>query len=285
MILGFLLASLPASVNQDLPPQTADHLAGTAAEPIKESLVNVSINAEPLFHIGSFTVTNSFLTSIILSSLLIIFTYLIFKRGYKLLPGKLQSFLELIIEIFLSMVQGIAGAERARIFFPWIMTFFIFILLGNWLGLLPGVGTIGFKHYIEGHGQVFVPFIRGVNADLNTTLSLALLSVALTQYYGLKHLGLRYLTKFFNFKSFIGFFVGLLELISEFAKIISFAFRLFGNIFAGEVLLMVVGALVPVLASIPFLGLEIFVGFIQAFVFAILSLVFFNMAVESAESH
>jgi len=252
-----------------------------AAEPVKKALVEVSINAEPLFKVGSFTVTNSFLAGLVLSLVLVGVAFWVYRRGIKLVPDRLQSFLELVIELFLSMMESISGPTKARLFFPWIMTFFIFIVLGNWLGLIPGVGTIGYTHQLPGHGEVFIPFIRGVNADINTTLALALLSVALTQYYGLKNLGLHYLGKFFNFKSGIGFFVGILELISEFAKIISFAFRLFGNIFAGEVLLMVVGALIPVVASIPFLGLEIFVGFIQAFVFAILSLVFFNMATQS----
>ncbi len=246
-----------------------------------KSLVQISINPEPLFHIGNFTVTNSLFTAFILTLLLIGFALFAYRKGFKLIPDKLQSFLELFIEMFLSMIESIAGSSKARTFFPWITTFFIYILLGNWIGLLPGVGTIGIIENLPGHGEVFVPIIRGVNADLTTTLALGLTSVMLTQYYGLKTLGTNYLTKFFNFKSGVGFFVGILELISEFAKVISFAFRLFGNIFAGEVLLMVISALIPVFASIPFLGLEVFVGFIQAFVFATLSLVFFNMATQA----
>ncbi|NOY15016.1 MAG: F0F1 ATP synthase subunit A [bacterium] len=271
-----------ADISQNTEPvkrvldQTAAH-----AQPVKESLVDISINPEPLFHIGGFTVTNSFLATMVVSLGLILFAVWMYKRGYRLIPDRLQAFVELVLEMFLSMTESIAGSQKARLFFPWIITFFIFIILGNWIGLLPGVGTIGIKHYLPGNGEIFIPLIRGVNADLNTTVALALVSVMLTQYYGLKTLGLGYLRKFFNFKSGIGFFVGILELISEFAKIISFAFRLFGNIFAGEVLLMVIGALIPVFVSIPFLGLEVFVGFIQAFVFATLSLVFFNMATQS----
>jgi len=125
-----------------------------------------------------------------------------------------------------------------------------------------------------------VALLRGAHADLNMTLALALISVGLTQYYGLKFVGPGYLKKFFNFSSPIFFFVGLLELISEFSKIMSFGFRLFGNIFAGEVLIAVISFLVPVILPIPFYGLEIFVGFIQALVFSMLSLVYFSMAAD-----
>ncbi len=245
------------------------------------SLVEISINAEPIFYVHNFPVTNSFLLSILLSFILIVFAFWQYKKGYRLIPSRLQSFLELVIDLFYSMVKDSVG-EYTQLFFPWVMTFFIFIILGNWMGLIPGVGTIGFQQHILGDGEKFVPFLRGIDADLNTTLALALLSVALNQYFGLSQLGVKYLTKFFNFSSPLGFFIGILELISEIAKIISFAFRLFGNIFAGEVLLLVVGALIPVLARVPFLGLEVFVGFVQAFVFASLSLIFFHTAVQMA---
>ncbi len=245
------------------------------------SLVEISINAEPIFYVKGFPITNSFFLSILLSASLIVFAFWQYKKGYKMIPKPLQSFLELVIELYYSMVEDMAG-EYARLFFPWVMTFFIFIILGNWVGLVPGVGTIGFKEHILGDGTKFVPYLRGINADLNTTLALALLSVALNQYFGLTQLGAKYLTKFFNFSSPLNFFIGILELISEIAKIISFAFRLFGNIFAGEVLLLVIGALIPFLANVPFLGLEVFVGFIQAFVFANLSLIFFYTAVQMA---
>ncbi|MEN8252914.1 MAG: F0F1 ATP synthase subunit A [Patescibacteria group bacterium] len=135
------------------------------------------------------------------------------------------------------------------------------------------------------HGAKFVPYFRAGTADLNTTLALGIISIVLTQYFGLKHLGLSYLKKYFNFSNPIMFFVGILELISEFAKIISFAFRLFGNVFAGEVLLAVISFLVGIILPMPFYGLEIFVGFIQALVFAMLSLVFFNMATQSHDNH
>ena len=132
----------------------------------------------------------------------------------------------------------------------------------------------------------FTPLFRPGSADLNTTLALALISVVITQIVGFKTLGIGYLKKFFNFKNPIAFFVGVLELISEFAKIISFSFRLFGNIFAGEVLLAVILMLVPYFAPIPFYGLELFVAVVQAFVFAMLTLVFIKLAmIPHTEEH
>jgi F-type H+-transporting ATPase subunit a len=133
------------------------------------------------------------------------------------------------------------------------------------------------------HENIFVPLLRAGSADLNLTIALALISVTAIQVAGLKTLGLSYLKKFINFSNPINFFVGILELVSEFSKIISFAFRLFGNIFAGEVLLTVVAFLIPIIAPIPFLGLEIFVGFIQALVFSMLTAVFLSLAVSHAE--
>ena len=137
----------------------------------------------------------------------------------------------------------------------------------------------------EEESHLGVALLRGANADLNMTLALALISVGLTQYFGLRYAGLGYLKKFFNFSSPINVFIGLLELIGEFSKIISFSFRLFGNIFAGEVLIAVIGFLVPAILPIPFIGFELFVGGLQAYVFAMLSLVFFSMAADEHAHH
>jgi len=131
------------------------------------------------------------------------------------------------------------------------------------------------------HEKKAVAFFRGANADINMTIALGLISVASVQFFGLKFAGTNYLKKFFNFSSPIMFVVGLLEIISEFSKILSFGFRLFGNIFAGEVLISVISYLIPVVLPMPFIGLEIFVGFIQALVFSMLTLVFINMATEA----
>jgi F-type H+-transporting ATPase subunit a len=203
-------------------------------------------------------------------------------RNIYLIPKSLgQNLWEIFLEFFSELTESISGHTKARQFFPLIFTLFIFILTLNWLGLLPGVGTIGLNHLDESGYLEFTPVFRAGTADLNTTLALAIVAMIAVQYYAVKYIGFKgHLGKFINFSNPINFFVGILELISEFAKVISFAFRLFGNIFAGEVLLAVMAFLIPVLIPVPFLGLEIFVGLIQAFVFAMLTLVFLTLATE-----
>jgi F-type H+-transporting ATPase subunit a len=315
---------------------------------------HISISAETLFHVGELPITNSMLTSVIISLLIIGFAIAVRLNLKKTdHPRGLQNFAEWLVETLANFIQTITGdARKTRLFLPFFSTFFLFILLNNWFGLLPGVGTLVVspqeEHRVEvvdktheedltlttinehlesdehiqdpehpittdhltattidsttdaheGEGVVApeeahkgnehkppAPIFRPGSADLNTTLALGIVSVLATQVFGLMALKLSYLKKFFNFSSPIDFFVGILEIISEFAKIISFAFRLFGNIFAGEVLLVVITFLVPVVVPMPFYGLELFVGLIQALVFAMLSLVFFNMATQSHEEH
>ncbi len=242
--------------------------------------IHISLAAEPIFHIGGFPVTNSLLVSLFASVILIVGA-IIFSKTFKKIPQRGQSVIEMIVEALLNLAESIGG-PRTRDFLPLVISLFLYILLCNWVGLLPGFGSIGFKEVKEGH-EVFVPLLRGATADLNMTLALAIVSFCSIQFFGLSHRKLGYLKKFINFDSPISFFTGILELISEFAKIISFSFRLFGNVFAGEVLLTVVVFLVPVIVPLPFLGLEIFVGFIQALVFAMLTLVFINSAVSHGE--
>ena len=181
------------------------------------------------------------------------------------------------------MGQALGNKEQAKKFFPLVATIFLFILFNNWVGVLPGTGSVGFY---EEHGgeRSFVPLLRSANSDLNTTFALALISVVAIQWYGIRKLGfLQHISKFLVFtKGPIQFFVGILELIGEFAKVLSFSFRLFGNIFAGEVLLLIIMTLVPVIAPFPFIMLEFFVGFIQALVFAMLTLIFLKIATEEA---
>lgn len=233
--------------------------------------LHISISAESIFSLGPIPVSNSMLTSWIVSLVLIAWAV---KVRLDLAAGRrsaLVFFSQLLIESLLGLIRGVTNnTKRAQEFLPLVATFFLFIILGNWIGLLPGVGSIGDP-----------PIFRGATADLNTTLALALVSVGATQFFGLKHLQLSYLKKFFNFDGPIQFFVGILELISELAKILSFAFRLFGNVFAGEVLLVVIAFLLPFIGPVPFLGLEIFVGFIQALVFSLLTLVFLHLATLS----
>lgn len=240
--------------------------------------MHISLAAEPLFHVGSFTVTNSLLVSYI-SSLFIIIAAFFVKHGINKYPKKFQSTIEVAIEFYEDMAVSIGGTKALK-FLPLVFSFFIFILVSNWVGLLPGFGSIGFHEVKDGH-EVFVPLFRGATADLNTTLALATFSVVSIQIFGFAAHKFSYFKKFINFKSPIDFFTGILELISEFSKVISFSFRLFGNVFAGEVLLSVITFLVPVIAPLPFFGLEIFVGLIQAVVFSMLTLVFINMATVS----
>lgn len=242
--------------------------------------IEISLKAETLFPIGSFPVTNSLLAAIGASSILVILATSL--RRVQKIPGKLQNVAEMVITWMLDLCTSVTGdRERARRFFPLVASLFLFVLFNNWLGLVPGFGSIGLRE--PGH---FVPLLRAGSADLNTTLALALISVITTQVFGVMILSAStYAGKFFNFKNPIFTFVGLVELVGEFAKLISFSFRLFGNVFAGEVLLVVISSLVPVLAPVPFYGLELFVGLIQAFIFSVLTLVFLTVATSRAEAH
>lgn len=247
---------------------------------MEKSALHISLTAEKLFNINGFWITNSLLTSWIVILFLIVFA-VVATRKLSLVPANIQSFTEIIIEGFYNLFATILH-DKIKIFFPLVATYFIYIISLNWAGLLPGVGTIGFEKIEEGH-KVFAPLFRAGTADLNTTLGLAIIAILVIQYSGFKSLGVSYLKKFINFSNPIYFFVGILELISEFSKIISFAFRLFGNIFAGEVLLTVIAFLMPIFAPLPFIGLELFVGFIQALVFSMLTAVFLSLATAKIE--
>jgi len=248
--------------------------------------MNISIAAEPIFHIGSFPVTNTILVTLVLSSLIIIGSYIL-KSRIRFIPRGFQNIVESVLEALLSLADSVTQNRRqSKKFFPLVATIFIFVILSNWVEVLPGLGTIGIFEEHEGR-EILVPFLRSGSADLNMTLALAIVSVISAQVLGIAAIGLRgYAGKFFVSPLakpyLVGTFVGLLELVSEFAKLISFSFRLFGNIFAGEVLLMVMLFLVPYVVPLPFLALELFVGFVQALVFAMLTLVFFKMAATEA---
>lgn len=309
--------------------------------------LHISISAEKILEVGGFAVTNSIFTSLIATTILIVFSLLVHKQisGKKALsaPSGLQNIFEMIVEALYNLTRDVAGSDAlTRTIFPLAASFFFWILVNNWIGLIPGNGTIGITeephaveaakevfaadvvdehgsttlettdarmepdsdhesavtyeegdhvdeaHEEEGH-SIFVPIFRAGTADLNTTLALALISVFATQAIGIKKLGLSYFKKFFNLKSPIDAFIGLIEMISEVSKIISYAFRLFGNIFAGEVLLAVVAFISPLVikpfSTVPFLMLEVFVGVVQALVFAMLTIVFMSMATISHDEH
>jgi F-type H+-transporting ATPase subunit a len=275
----------------------------------------VALAAEPIFHIGSFVVSNALLTTWIVTIILIVVAFITTRRYPKdltaaknseLVPSGFGNFIEWVVEGLYGFAEGVAGKWVSK-FFPIVMTIFLFIVVSNWIGLIPGVGTIGFlehphgdkagfvangafltaqESHTAGEGFILAPFLRAPSTDLNFTVALALVAVFMAQYFGVKAQKLGYFKKFVDFSGFkqnIGMgilyvIVGVLEAISEVARIISFSFRLFGNIFAGEILLGVLAFLIPFFVTMPFYGLELFIGFIQGFVFFMLALVFFSLA-------
>lgn len=290
---------------------------------------HVALSGEPIFSSGPAWFTNSVLTTIIVDVILLLLA-LLTRFSLKEVPSGLQNLMETVIEALYGLAESVAGKNASK-FFPWVATIFLFVIVSNWSGLIPGVGSIGFYHPTEAHGAEgeghsflldnqlamaggsiilaapektqaaavaaesergkFVPLFRAPSADLNVTFALAIATMVMVQIWGVRHLGGGYFRKFFNFSGPNGFmkgingFVGILELISEFARIIAFGFRLFGNIFAGEIVLATMAFLFAFLLPIPFYALEVFVGFVQALVFMMLALVFFQMSTISHGSH
>lgn len=243
------------------------------------TLAPVEIHAVPIAYIAGFPVTNSYLTSWIS---IIILTALFWAgtRSMKLVPSGIQNIAEMIISALLGLSESVAGKEKGREFFALFATIFLYVVTNNWLELLPGF-TNNTVWVNMGHEEV--PLFRSPSADLNFTIALAVCAMFMVQYWSVKHTGWGgWAGKFINFKAGpIGFAVGLLELISEFSRIISFSFRLFGNLFAGEVLISVIPSLMPLVIVLPFLALEVFVGVVQALIFSLLTLAFIVMATIS----
>lgn len=293
--------------------------------------VHVEIAAETLFHIGPLAFTNSMLTMFLVMGGILLVFWLV-ARNMKEIPGKGQSIVEVIIEFMLSLVEGTAGTKRAaRQIFPLVGGLFIFILLANYSGLLPGVGTIGIwrtepektattgattgaQHVYQvasttpAHAgtvsnaadsgaphKVLVPFLRSPDADLNMTLAMALVTFTIVQIAGIRAHGVRGRVKHMAQPAFIL----PIEIVSELSRIISLSARLFGNVFAGEVLLGVMYAManaikiavIPVLFPVVFLFLELLFGAVQALVFALLTLIYITLATagghdeEAHEAH
>lgn len=244
---------------------------------------HISLAAEKLWELwGFFPISNSLLATWLAMAVLFTFAFIATRR-VSLVPGNLQSVTELVVGGIYDFFGQVTGPHINK-FFPLVASLFLFIAVANWMGLLPGMGTVGFFR-TEETGQVFVPLLRGATADLNTTAALALVAVAAIQYFGFTLVGFHYSSRFLNFKNPIMFVLGVLELVSEISKVISFAFRLFGNIFAGEVLLAVMAFLMPFIVPLPFMMMELFVGFIQALVFSMLTAVFLNVAVSHGDEH
>jgi len=255
-----------------------------------ESLIHVAISAEEVFQIGPLVVTNSMIGALLASAILLLATWYISRRGSALIPGRLQGVIELPIELLAGIIS--ASTSRWRSYAALILCFFLMILVANWIGLLPGVGTVGINHVEEGH-EVLVPIVRPASADLNFTLGLAIISVVMFIYWGIRAHGVGgYLRELMGEPLYLAPLIFPINVISELSRLISLSMRLFGNVFAGEVLLATMLALTtfaafvyPLALFIPglFVGLEILFGFVQALVFALLSLTYISTAI--AEHH
>ncbi len=270
--------------------------------------------ALPLF--SGFVWVNTLTALVIADIILLLMGFGVYRvvKGGELVPGGMPGAIEALLEALYNLTEGTAG-KWTRFIFPWFATITLLVLIANWTELIPAVDSVGIlepvahgyavqdlgwaetivKGEVEHGAEAFglVPFVRVVSTDLNFTVALALIAVFMVQVIGIKAQGGAYFKKFWYTSTLfskpifgvIDFGVGLLELISEFSKVLSFAFRLFGNIFAGSVLLFVIGSLVPVFAQSMFLMLEFFVGLIQAIVFGLLTMTFMAQATQGHSDH
>ncbi len=259
----------------------------------------ISLFAEPVARIGKYAVTNSMLASWVAAIIIIIFS-LSLRFKLKEIPRGMQNLFEMLVEGAFSLIDQVTGDRKlSEKVFPIALPLFLFILLNNWIGLMP-LGWVGQVEH-TGKGFLFVPYLRGGSADVNTTIALAVMSVLAANLFGVLSIGIwKVFNKYVNIKVLssipgrikkdltvvivapITFFVGLIEIIGEIAKMVSLAFRLFGNIFAGEVLLYSMAALIPYIVPVPFLFLELLMTSIQALIFAMLVVVYFTI---SASEH
>ncbi len=239
----------------------------------------VSFAPETIFKIGGLPITNTLLNTLFVDLVLIGGVVYVSKNLRFVPKGAIQNAVESIIESFYKLLESVAESRAPKIF-PYFMSFFLFILFANWSGLIPGVGTIGFRE----HGEL-IPLFRNATSDLNVTLGLALVSVVATHMLSIKTIGIKdYLSRYFSLNP-INLFVGALEIISEITKLISLSFRLFGNIFAGEVVLLTVSSIFAFLVPLPFLLLEVIVGLVQALVFSMLTMVFMAILTTPHNEH
>lgn len=253
-----------------------------------ETGLHISLAPEHIADIGGLPLTPSILTSWITTVLVLAAAFFI-GRNLKLVPGKgqvvVESFVSGVLDYMKSALEDVKLAER---YFPLIASIFVFVLFMNLVGFLPIMESIGFYDH-EGH---FMPLFYPVNADLNTPLALAIISFFVIEIAGIIHLGfLKYASKFVNFSSPMNFFVGILEIIGNLARLVSLSFRLFGNILAGHLLIVVLMFFAAYLLPLPFLFFEVFVAFIQAAIFSLLTLFFIKLSVsephgeEHSEAH
>ncbi len=271
-----------ANVIEESPTaENAAHEVGSEGN-AEEGGHEIVLAPETLGYIGPLPVTNTLLVSWMVVAILIVFAIVV-HRKVTLIPSKIQNFAELFIDGIYSTVTDLAGS-KAKTFFPWVASFFLFILVANLLGLFPGFATITYKP--EGSEHAY-PLLRSINSDLNMTAALAILSVVVTHILAIRFIGFKaYFQKWFSLQMFgVFLFVGILELVSEFTKMVSLSFRLFGNIFEGEVVLGTVASIFAFFVPLPFYFLEILVAFVQAAVFMMLTLVFMVILSEKHEAH
>jgi F-type H+-transporting ATPase subunit a len=266
---------------------------------------HVALPAEPVAHIGSFSITNTLLASWFTILVLAGLSYLA-TRKMKLIPGGGQGMAEVVVEGLLNFVESVAGKKHARMLFAGVATIFIYVISNAYLALLPFFGTIGIHHSAHGHEE-FIAIFRAANTDVNVPLSIALSSFFFVESWGMRAIGTsHYLSEFINVRQFlqglkelftgkiktgpmnmvfgfISLFVGVLEIFSHLTRMLSFTFRLFGNMTAGEILILVASFLIPLVFAIPFYGLELLIGMIQALIFGGLTLVFGTIAVSPHE--
>jgi F-type H+-transporting ATPase subunit a len=286
LVIGFISGPLGRSLFGNL------GLPGWLSVPQPE----FKLPAETAFHLFGFPVTNSIIAAWLTMIFLVAFSYAVTRR-MKIIPGRLQSAFEFLLGWLYDFCRRVAGEANGRKFFPLVTTIFLFVAFNAWLSLIPGFGSV----IVATAGGTHVPLLRGANTDINMPLALALVSFVFVEYFGLRSLGMRYLGKFLNVGQFLGsigqmlrgrlraglsglfigfihIFVGFLETLSEFVRIVSFTFRLFGNMTAGEILLLIAAFLIPWVFALPFYGLELLVGFVQALIFSGLTLVFLTIA-------
>ena len=232
-----------------------------------------TIGAEPLFTILGHSITNTLLGTLVGDAVIVILVILV-RRRLSLVPGRLQGAAEGLVDYLHTTTKQVAG-DRVSLIFPWVAVFFIYIGIQNLLGLMPGFGTIGF--YRDG---TLVPLLRAGTSDLNQTLALAVVSVVASHVLSIRANGVRsYIGRFIAINPLL-LFVGLIELASELTKFLSFSFRLYGNISAGELVLGSIGSLVAFVLPVPFLALEILVAVVQAMIFSFLTMAFMTILTE-----
>jgi F-type H+-transporting ATPase subunit a len=256
--------------------------------------------AEPILHIGSFPVTNAYINST-LAVLFFLILGLVLRKKTDEMPRGIQNAAEAVFEFMLGYVDQVTkDRKRSLQFFPIVGGLFLFILISNWMGLIPGTGSIGRWLLVHGEHEL-VPLFRPANSDLNMTLAMAVFAVITSHILGVAAIGFyKYFNKFIKigdliqsvkkggmsiFVAVIELIVGLIEVTSEVAKMVSLSLRLFGNIFAGEVLLTVLAGLIPYFLPLPFMLLEILVGIIQAIVFSMLTLAYLTIATTPIHAH